>query len=176
MSKYAIIRANINGGKTTTCGFLYEELLKKSEYSWLYNTRLEPISRLEYGDNGNLYDFVAIIVIDGFVIVIVSQGDVAKALKAILDKLEGSIGSLTGSLFNIIDLVVCCGRSQMRKGSTIEMLHDRVYSENRKEFWTKKSDDREHWKEVKQDVIDKIVRYINIQVSLKGNNPTISYS
>ncbi len=167
MSNYAIIRAKINSGKTTTCGLLYEKLLKESEYSRLYNSRLELITKLEYGDDGNLYDFVAIIVIDGFVIVIVSRGDVADDLEELLDKIELEISALCDNLYTVIDLFVCCGRSVMREGSTIEMLYDRVESTNRQDFWTLRSPNFEDRIKVKEGVIGQITKHIETLMSEK---------
>lgn len=173
MSKYAIIRAGINGGKTTTCGLLYEKLLKESEYSRLYNSRLKPISKLEYGDDGNLYDFVAILVMDGFVVIIISQGDVADDLEELLDKIERQISALCDNLYTNIDLFVCCGRSRMRRGSTIEMLYNRIESASRQEFWTQRSDKFEDRNKVKGEVIKEIVSYINTLKSMQATTGTV---
>ncbi len=162
MENHIIIRAGVNGGKTTTCGVLYEELSKKAEFTKLYNYKFEEIDSLKYNNEGNLMDFIAVIILNGKVIIIISQGDVAEWLQEILDKLfdKALIRRLTNNISTKIDFYVLCARSQMRTNSTIEMLYNRIPENQRKEFWTTKSEDKKEKKVVKLKVVREIITHI----------------
>jgi hypothetical protein len=165
MRNYIIIRAGVNGGKTTTCRVLYEKLSEKAEFSRLYNYQFERIDKLRYSHKGNLIDFIAIIILNGKVIIIISQGDVAKRLEEILDKLTDIdlIKRITDNIINRIDFFVLCARSQMRFNSTIEMLYNRIPKDQRKEFWTTKSEDEKDKETNKLKVVEEIITYIEEQ-------------
>jgi uncharacterized UBP type Zn finger protein len=162
MENYIIIRAVVNGGKTTTCGVLYEELSKKAEFSRLYNYQFEEIDSLIYNNGGELTDFIAVIILDGKIIVIVSQGDIAKWLEVILDKLsdENLIKRITGNFSTKVDFYVLCARSIAKTNSTIEMLYNRIPANQRKAFWTTKSQDEKDKKTIKLEIVGKIIAHI----------------
>ncbi|MCY0970232.1 hypothetical protein [Chryseobacterium wangxinyae] len=164
MENLIIIRAGVNSGKTTTCGYLFEELTKKAEFSKLFDLGFNEILSFKYGKNGNLRDFIGVIILNGKVIIIISQGDVSKYLEKILEKLKdvSLIKKITNNKSEIIDFLVVTGRSQMRKNSTIEMLHKRVPINQRKEFWTTKSVDLKNKIKVKEKVVNEIINYIEI--------------
>lgn len=44
MEKYIIIRAGVNGGKTTTSGLLFEKLSKKADYSKIFNNSFKEFT------------------------------------------------------------------------------------------------------------------------------------
>lgn len=162
MEDFIIIRAGVNGGKTTTCGCLYEQLSKKSEYSKLFSLSFNEIKELKYSEDGALHDFIGVIIMNGKVILIISQGDVAEQLEKILEKLKDSslIKKLTNNLSNVVHFIIVTGRSQMRKNSTIEMLHNRVPSNRRKEYWTEKSVELKDKLTIKDKVISQVINYI----------------
>jgi hypothetical protein len=162
MEKFIIIRARVNGGKTTTCGYLYEQLKKKADYSKLFNLGFDEIKELKYNEDGELFDFIGIIIIDGKVIIIISQGDVAADLEKMLNKLKDSnlIKELTNNISDVVHFFVVTGRSQMRKSSTIMMLYNRVPLNLRKEFWTEKSKDLKDKLKIKEKIVNQIINYI----------------
>lgn len=162
MKDHIIIRGRVNGGKTTTCGALYEKLKKTADFSKLYTNNWHPIANLQYSPEGNLYDFIAIIIIDGVLIIIISQGDVAHQLEEVLDQLKDLefVKDIANGRTDI-DFIVCCARSQMRKKSTIEMLYKRIPETHRKEFWaSEKVADKSKAQESKQAVVSEIIGYI----------------
>ncbi len=163
MEDFIIIRAGVDGGKTTTCGYLYEQLSKKAEYSKLFSLGLNEIKELKYNEDGALYDFIGVIIINGKVIIIISQGDVAEDLEKILNKLKDIklIKKLTNNLSDAIHFVVVTGRSQMRRNSTIMMLHNRIPLNKRKEFWTEKSVELKDKLKIKEKVIGQIINHIS---------------
>lgn len=160
MREYIIIRAGVNGGKTTTSGLVFEELKKSADFFKIFDYNFKELAGLRYNNNGSTRDFIAIIIINGIVIIIISQGDVAGDLKALLDKLLDKvlIKKLTDGLKEQIDIYVCCARSQMRTNSTIVMLYNRILEpEVRKEFWTKRSDSYQDRNDVKKEIVNEIV-------------------
>lgn len=163
MENLIIIRAGVDGGKTTTCGYLYEQLKEKADYSKLFNLGFDEIKELKYNEDGALYDFIGIIIIDGKLIIIISQGDVAKDLEKILNKLKDSnlIKKLTNNLSDVVHFFVVTGRSQMRKNSTIMMLHNRVPLNLRREFWTEKSKELKDKLKIKEKIVNQIINYIS---------------
>ena len=165
MKRHIIIRGTSNGGKTTTCGVLYEELKINAEFSKLYTSKWKPIDDLKYNQkNNNLFDFISILVINGIVIIIISQGDVASGLEKNLEKLEDFefVKSITNN--RKIDFIVCCARSQMRVNSTFEMLNKRIPQTYRKEFWvSQKTKDRNNAKESKKALVSEIIQYMETE-------------
>lgn len=162
MENYIIIRAGVNSGKTTTAGLLFEEIRKTAEYSKIFNYRLIEQAELEYNEHGGLYDFIGVLIINGKVIVIISRGDVAKDLEDLLDKLKQTevILHLTSGRSNKIDLIICCARSQYRKGSTIEMLTKRIEEANSFEVWPDWSENVENKLSIKRKAIETIISRI----------------
>jgi len=162
MKKYIIIRAGVNGGKTTTSGILFEHLRKQADFSKLFTSAFKEIENLRFSENGSLIDFIGILIVKGKVIIIISQGDVSSDLENILNKLDSEefIKMLTDGLNTVVNIVVCCARSQFRKNSTIEMLTKRVNKEDRYEFWTKRSENLEEKLSLKEQVIKSILEKI----------------
>lgn len=166
MENSIIIRAVGNGGKTTTCGVLYEELSKKAEFSKLYHNdnSFPETDILKYDTNGSLLDFMSILIVSGKTIVIISQGDVALWLEEKLNLFKdlNIVKKLTNNLSDKIDFYVVCARSKMNKNSTIEMLYKRVPSNQRKDFWTVKSESPEEKNTSKKNVVQEIINHIGL--------------
>jgi hypothetical protein len=162
MKDFIIIRAGVNGGKTTTCALLFEELNKQADFAKIYNYRFEELESLPFNKKGNHRDFIAIIIIGGVVVVIISQGDVAKHLERILDRLADKswIKKLTNDEADSITFAVCCARSIHRKNSTLDMLYKRIEEGSRKEFWTVKSENKKDKYSAKLPIVQKIIKQI----------------
>jgi hypothetical protein len=162
MTEHLIIRGTRDAGKTTTCGVLYEELVKKASFSKLYNMGWDEIEGLQYDEEGALYDFIAVIIIGDCVIIIISQGDIAGDLEAILDKLTDKdfVKKITNGKADI-GFIICCARSVNKKNSTFRMLEDRIPKQQRKEFWVAdKTDQKEQIKENKKKLVKEIISYL----------------
>jgi hypothetical protein len=159
MKKFKIIRARMNGGKTTTAGLVFNQLKDQADFAKVYNYNFEELQELQYSDSGSLSDFIGVVILNGKVIIIISRGDVASELEELLDALmeENLVSELTTGLSKHIDIVVCCARSQNRRNSTIEMLRNRIPEENRETFWTEKSEKFEDRFEVKEKVVSEIL-------------------
>jgi hypothetical protein len=162
MTNYLIIRAIENGGKTTTAGLVYEDLSEVATYKKLFNYAFEEIPSLIYDEYGTLSDFIGVLVINGKLIIILSQGDISEDLKELLEKLkdENFLFYLTSEKFSSIDILVCCARSRNRENSTYRLLINCSSEKNRFEFWTKKSEYREHMLVVKYNIVNSIKRKI----------------
>lgn len=109
-----------------------------------------------------MWDFIGVIIKKGKLIIIISPGDIAKDLEKILEKLGNPdlIKLITNNLSSKIDFFIVTGRSQMRKNSTIEMLHNRIPFNQRKEFWTLKSDDIKDRNKIKENIVNEIIDFI----------------
>lgn len=162
MEDFVIIRAEVNGGKTTTCALLFEELKKHADFAKIYNYHFEEMESLPFNKEGDHLDFIAIIIIGGIIVIIISQGDVAKHLEDILDMLKDKnlIKKLTNGLADSISFIVCCARSIHRKNSTLDMLYKRIDEGSRKEFWTVKSENKKDKYAAKLPIVDKIIEHI----------------
>lgn len=162
MKDFIIIRAGVNGGKTTTCALLFEELNKQADFAKIYNYSFEELESLPFNKEGDHLDFIAIIIIGGIVVVIISQGDVAKNLEEILDRLadKSLITKLTNGQADWITFTVCCARSIHRKNSTLDMLYKRIEERSRKEFWTVKSENKIEKYSAKLPIVQKIIEQI----------------
>lgn len=157
---HIIIRGQRDAGKTTTCAVLYKELTKLAEYSKIFTMSWKEIETLNLSPNGNYDDFIAIFVVNGKVIVLISLGDIADELKKILDKLNDDefISKIFGKKINIDD-IICCARSRNVDGSTIRMLYERIPEPNdRREFWVpEKMPDKNNAEEGKKKLAEKII-------------------
>lgn len=162
MEKYIIIRAGVNGGKTTTCALLFEELKKRADFAKIYTYRFKELESIPINNEGDHSDFIGIIIIGGIIIVIISQGDVAKDLKNILESIEDKslIKQLTNDKADSITYIVCCARSMHKKNSTFDMLYNKVHEDLRKEFWTVKSENKNDKYKVKHPIVEKIIEHI----------------
>lgn len=164
MSQYIIIRGKVNSGKTSACGMLYKELKEDATVSYLLSSNLkQKHTKLRRGRTGNIIDFVSIHVYKGKVIVIISAGDVAEKLKEALEKLSNSktMENLVGIPYKV-DIFIVCARSQMRKNSTLEMLHNKIPEERRQEVLTKSFDDESHQKEDRHRVVKEVFELIRV--------------
>ncbi|TAJ49990.1 MAG: hypothetical protein EPO58_14090 [Chitinophagaceae bacterium] len=162
MEDFIIVRAGVNGGKTTTCALLFEELNKQADFAKIYNYRFEEMESLPFNKEGDNLDFIAIIIIGGIIVVIISQGDVAQHLEDILDMLtdKNLIKKLTNGLADSITFIVCCARSIHRKNSTLDMLYQRIEEGSRKELWTVKSENKKDKYAAKLPIVQKIIEHI----------------
>jgi len=162
MTHHIIIRGQRDGGKTTTCAVLYKELKKVAEYSKILTMSWKPIETLRLTPEGNYSDFIAVFIVKGKLIILISAGDIAGDLEDILNKLsdQGFLSSVFEGRKKI-DLVICCARSRNVKGSTIRMLHERITDPNaRTEFWVpEKTLSKSDAEEDKKILAKKIIKY-----------------
>lgn len=162
MTHHIIIRGQRDAGKTTTCAVLYKELKKVAEYSKTLTMSWTPIETLRLTPKGNYFDFIAVFVVKGKLIVLISPGDIAGDLEDILNKLcdQGFLSSISEGRKKI-DLIICCARSRNIEGSTIRMLHERITDSNaRTEFWVpEKTPDKSNAEEDKKATVEKIIKY-----------------
>jgi hypothetical protein len=153
VEKFIVVRGRINDGKTTTCGFLFQELRKDARYSGIFDHSFHEMNELKYGEAGDLRDFIGIVILNGKLII--SQGDVAKDLEKLLGKLEDLL--IIAGIKKSIDVIVCCARSRNVPNSTIAMLRKRTDEANIFEFWTKWSENPDDKLVVKKRVVEEII-------------------
>lgn len=147
MRKYLIIRGVMNSGKTTTAGLVFEKLAEEASFKKLFTLGFEELNALAYNDDGSLRDFIAILLLDEILVIIISAGDIAEDLARILDKLDDPIflKHLIGEIQYTSIVLVCCARKYDREGSAYRMLSERIESSNRKEFPITKNDSVDKW-------------------------------
>ena len=79
MSNVIIIQGEGNSGKSTTAGFVYEDLIKQNPGSHQFKTNgtglITVINDARQYYKGELYDFVAVVDVGGKIVVIISAGD-----------------------------------------------------------------------------------------------------
>ena len=160
MQKMIIIRAVRDGGKTTTAGLVYERLAEKASFKKLFTPAFQEQLSLTYRE-GSLMDFIAFILMDDTLVIIISPGDILEDLEYIFNKLDDSsfIKQLIGEVNYINIVFICCARSQNKTGSVYRMLIERVDAADSTEVWTKKSDNDDKLT-VKQEVVTSIVQTI----------------
>ena len=151
MADLIVLRGQRNAGKTTTCGFIYQDLLPFVQQHHSFNHRDVTTDSLRLTVNGTIIDFEAILILpNGKIVSIISAGDDYQ-LKA---KLEDHItrGAHT---------IICCTRSVNRDGSTFRMIQD-DFEPNHPivlERWVIRSADRD-FKEAKVGVVNAVVGYV----------------
>ncbi|WP_343305147.1 hypothetical protein AAHN97_26800 [Chitinophaga niabensis] len=156
--KFIVIRAKVNGGKTTTAGLLFLELIKGAASFWIFDSSFNLIGDLIYGEDGELYDFIGVVELDGKLIVVISQGDDADVLESLLDGLSDNLSA--NGIKQVIDVIVCCARSRFIKNSTIEMLTRRTDEANRFEIWTAWDENLDNKLGAKKKVVEEIISKI----------------
>jgi hypothetical protein len=100
MSKVIIIRGEGDAGKTTTAGYLYQDLLRQTPAPHQFDGQTATTDSLQYKSNGEIKDFVAIFNINGKIVVIISAGDVWGDLLAVIEGLPN------------FDVLICCARTR----------------------------------------------------------------
>lgn len=70
-----IIKGQGDAGKTTTAGYLYQDLLTAQPQTHIFKGKTVTIDSLTYLTNGSTEDFIAILNINGKVVIIISAGD-----------------------------------------------------------------------------------------------------
>lgn len=133
MEKYILVRGKGDSGKTTTCGLLFEELKKEAESFQLFDHKFDEIPALQYDENGALKDFIGIIILNGLLIVIISQGDFIDKLFALLEELKDIL--LSKGITQPIGVIVCCGKTVDKKNSAVDLLRKRAKEEDIHQFW-----------------------------------------
>lgn len=114
MADLIVLRGTIDAGKTTTCGFIYQDLLPICNQEHAFNGRTVQTDSLRFTRNNTVIDFEAVLMLqNGKQVSIISAGDNLD-LRA---KLNRHIAS--GS-----ELIICCTRSQNRENSTFRMIQD----------------------------------------------------
>ena len=108
------IRGIINAGKTTTCGFIYEDLLSIVQTAHSFNNVDVNAYSLRYTQHHTVIDFEAMLTLpNGKCIGLISEGDNLD-LRA---KLENHIAKGAHA-------IICCTRSRNRRNSTFRMIQD----------------------------------------------------
>ncbi len=150
MAQLIIIRGGQNGGKTTTIGLVYQELLKHSELEHIFNDNIVTQDSLRYNDNGETIDFTAILTINSKKIGLVSAGDVASHTKV----------RITIFIEMKIDIVICCARSVNRDGSTYRMILEDFSQTNNiaLEIFTGYDENKLLKNEIKKTTVENIVK------------------
>lgn len=114
MADLIVLRGTIDAGKTTTCGFIYQDLLPICNQEHIFNGRTVRTESLRFTQNNTVIDFEAVLMLqNGKQVSIISAGDNLE-LRA---KLNRHIAR--GS-----ELIICCTRSQNRENSTFRMIQD----------------------------------------------------
>lgn len=159
MTRYLIIRGVQHGGKTTTAGFLFEELAPLAiTFRKIFTPGFLEIAGLEYNPDGSVRDFIAFLILDDKLIIIISPGDILEDLESTLDKIEEAdfLEEIIG-LSHFSDIfIICCARTHNRTGSVYRMLTERIDASKRKEFFTAKSDNKDK-RTVKHKIISDII-------------------
>lgn len=153
MAKLIIIRGHANSGKTTTSGLVYSELLKFAETKHKFNGKDVESNSLKYSkESGDLFDFIAILIINSKNIGIISAGDNAKDLKQ----------EINNFINKGIEIIVCCARSRNVKGSSFRMIIDQ-FSQNHKilkEVWVSHADNKDDKVIVKKESVSEIIKIV----------------
>lgn len=152
MTKFLIVTGTENSGKTTTMGMVYKKLLPLATEAYLADASDVEISTddtlMRYG---NPIDFISYLKINNkTTIAMISAGDVAADVK---DYAEAY-------LKNNVDYIICCARTQNRKGSARRVLYDDFKEYPKEEFWPVYSDDKSQMFSVKEDVVEQIISKI----------------
>lgn len=157
-----VIVGKENDGKTTTAGLVYTKLLEITEAEHTIYThpdwkekKVSNVS-LEVNDEGDNYDFVVIITIDGKTIVIISAGDKAKDLEDWIDRLEEELKQ--------IDVLIVCSRTHNRKGSSYRMLEEKFSEDIIERFVLQKSVLREDRFNEKSKTVEAIVSKVKVLI------------
>jgi len=154
MTKFIIIRGQQNSGKTTTAGLVYIELLKICETRHIFDGKEVEVNSLKYNKNtGALFDFTAILKVNGESIGIISAGDIQ-------NELENEINNFIKIGVN---LIICCSRSRNVKGSSYRMIKSKFSKENNilKEIWVSYSPDDKDKLKVKTKSVSEIINHIH---------------
>lgn len=149
MAEFIIIRGNQQSGKTTTTGLVYQELLKICDNRHEFDDKEVDRDSLKYDENGNTYDFKAVLTFKDKKIGIISAGDIASDVRV----------NLKAQIDRNIDIIICCARSRNVAGSTYKMIIDEFTKANNiaLEIFTKFSVDKNEKYSIKKDTVDKIV-------------------
>jgi len=120
MADLIVLRGTIDAGKTTTCGFIYQDLLPICNREHVFNNKIVQTDSLRFTQNNTVIDFEAILTLpNGRIVSIISAGDDYQ-LKA---KLEDHITKG-------VHTIMCCTRSVNRAGSTFRMIQNEFEPSN----------------------------------------------
>jgi hypothetical protein len=158
MAKFIIIRGQRDFGKTTNAGLVYSELLKISETKHRFNGKDVESNSLEYKkDSDELFDFSAILTINGKKIGISSAGDVPTELERIINNF----------INKGIEIIICCSRSRNVRGSSYRMIIDKFSKNNKilKEIWVSHSVNKADKESIKKNSVSEIIKIVNDNVS-----------
>lgn len=151
MADLIVLRGEKNAGKTTTCGFIYQDLLPIAQQNHLFNGINVNTDSLRFTKNGTVIDFEAILTLpNGKIVSIISAGDDYQ-LKA---KLEDHIAKG-------VHTIICCTRSINRAGSTFRMIQDEFEPDNPivLEQWVIRSTNR-NLRVAKAGVVNNVLAFI----------------
>lgn len=114
MADLIVLRGTIDAGKTTTCGFIYQDLLPICNQEHIFNGRTVQTDSLRFTKNNTVIDFEAILTLpNGKVVSIISAGDDLQLR-----------GKLHAHIARGSNVIICCTRSINRDGSTFRMIQD----------------------------------------------------
>ncbi|VXC54996.1 MULTISPECIES: hypothetical protein [Chryseobacterium] len=151
-----LIRGTKDAGKTTTSALLYKELIKISKEEHYFNSKEVEKNSLIQTKNKNYEDFIAIIKVNGKIIVIISAGDYVWAL---MDEIELIIKSVT-NLYNAeIDYLICCGKTHNRSGSAYNRILEEYPESKLHEFFVFR-DLSKNAEELKTNTVKEILNII----------------
>lgn len=114
MANLIIIRGQIDAGKTTTCGLIYDNLIPLCEPNHLFNGRNVSTPVSVRNSDGITRDFEAILTFQKITIGIISAGDVAEDVRP----------RLNDFIAQNVHTIICCTRSRNRDGSTFQMIEN----------------------------------------------------
>lgn len=157
MAELIIIRANPNHGKTTTCGLVYESLLKLAEEQHVFNDKIVHANCLEFNSKKETLDFNTILTVKNKKVGIISAGDIACDTQQ----------TITIFIELNVDIIICCARKRNTKHSTYRMILNNFSDNNNNnialEIFTNYSQDEDAKNEVKKGIVTQIIeKVINI--------------
>jgi hypothetical protein len=155
--KTILVRGTMNAGKTLTAEMVYLQLVKSASAKFLFNNDNKPILNLEYRKNGDVYDFKAVLEVNGVVVVIISAGDEVPRL---LKDIQFFIDFVTNTLKTVVHTLICCGRSVNRSGSVFFRLQEQYPSSKITNISTEWANDKNLRKQAKMKTANHIISLI----------------
>ena len=155
MADLIVLRGTINAGKTTTCGFIYQELLPICNQEHIFNTQTVHSDSLRFTQNKTVIDFETVLTLqNGQLLSIISAGDNWELR-----------GKLNAHIARNSSYIICCTRSRNRNGSTFRMIQDEFEPANPivLEEWVPWSQNG-ILRTIKATVVTNVVNFIRMQI------------
>lgn len=156
MTKFIILRGCENTGKTTTCNYVYKQLLKSANTEHLFGwpevslTMVTKDSR-GYDKKGLPVDIKSVMTIGNKKVGILSRGDIVE---------PAFTKSINEVLSQNVDVFLCCTRSKNRNNSTYAYIEEISKGYPREVFWTNVTEIAEKVDTVKRKQAEEITEYI----------------